>query len=285
MSDQNLYFAVGMTFIAGMATALGSSIAFFMKGTNYRFLSISTGFSAGAMLYVSFSELLPASLTHLSTQYGDHSRWLHLFAFFGGMALIGIIDAFVPVEENPHEIQNEATLRELKLSCSGIETKKKTPKSTATRTGIFLAFAIGIHNVPEGLATFFSSVENFQMGVTIAVAVALHNIPEGISVSVPIFYATLSKRKAFVYSALTGLAEPVGALIFYGTIKLLFRDLSGLNHVLGYMLGMVAGIMVYVSIDELLPVSRAYGKGHDSLIGFVTGMGFTAVGLAISKIP
>lgn len=275
----NLYVAFVITFLAGMATAIGSAIAFFTQRTNYRFLSVATGFSAGAMLYVSFSELLPRSVMYFSLYYGEpFSKWLHLLSFFGGIILIGIIDILVPSEENPHEFQPEVSFEKPEMSCIGTVSSKG---KILSRAGILATLAIGIHNVPEGLTTFFSTIENYQMGITIAVAVALHNIPEGITVSIPIFYATGNRLKAFIYSAMTGLAEPVGALISYGVITYIFEDIDGISRILGYIMGVVGGIMVYVSIDELLPVSRAYGKGHDSIIGFLLGMGLTAVGLAL----
>ncbi|MCX7823407.1 MAG: zinc transporter ZupT [Syntrophobacterales bacterium] len=281
---ENLFVALGMTFFSGMATAIGSAIAFFATVTNYRFLSISTGFSAGAMLYVSFSELLPRSASYFVAQYGEISgRWFHLLAFFAGIALIGVIDIIVPSEENPHETRSETSFKALKVTCGEGEADKIISKNMVSRAGVFAAIAIGIHNFPEGLTTFFSTLENFQMGLTIALAVALHNIPEGITVSVPIFYATGRRWKAFIYSALTGLAEPVGALFFYVILNLILQDSALFSNVLGYILAMVAGIMVYVSVDELLPISRAYGKGHDSLVGFIIGMGITAVGLTILK--
>jgi ZIP family zinc transporter len=149
--------------------------------------------------------------------------------------------------------------------------------------GLFAALAIAIHNLPEGLATFLAALQDPSVGVPIAIAIALHNIPEGISVSVPIFYATGDRRKAFMYSVLSGLSEPVGAGIAYlGMIFILGGD-SGVipPQVMGVMFGGVAGIMVYISLDELLPTSRAYGRGHDSLLGLLGGMAVMAVSLLL----
>jgi ZIP family zinc transporter len=151
--------------------------------------------------------------------------------------------------------------------------------------GLFTALAIGIHNFPEGLATFLAALQDPSLGVAIAVAIALHNIPEGISVSVPIFYATGDRRKAFLYSLLSGIAEPVGAAVAY-VVLLLFLG-GGANGVppqlMGILFGGVAGIMVYISLDELLPTSRAYGKGHDSLIGLISGMLVMALSLLLMQ--
>jgi len=151
--------------------------------------------------------------------------------------------------------------------------------------GLFTAFAIALHNFPEGLATFLATLEDPSVGVAIAVAIALHNFPEGISVSVPIFYATGSRRKAFVYSLLSGLAEPVGAGIAYLAMRFLLGGESGVvpPQVMGMLFAGVSGIMVYISLDELLPTSRAYGKGHDSLFGLVGGMAVMAISLVLLK--
>jgi ZIP family zinc transporter len=153
------------------------------------------------------------------------------------------------------------------------------------RMGLFTALAIGIHNFPEGVATFLAALQDPKLGIAIAVAIALHNIPEGISVSVPIFYATGNRKKAFLFSLLSGLAEPVGAAIAYGAI----RFIAGGNtesippQLMGILFGGVAGIMVYISLDELLPTSRAFGKGHDSLFGLVGGMLVMALSLLMMK--
>jgi ZIP family zinc transporter len=151
--------------------------------------------------------------------------------------------------------------------------------------GLFTALAIGIHNFPEGLATFLAALQDPGLGLAIAIAVALHNIPEGISVSVPIFYATGSRKRAFFYSVLSGLAEPLGAIIAYSAIRLFLGGDSGVipSEIMGVLFGAVAGIMVYISLDQLLPTSRAYGKGHDSLFGLVAGMVVMALSLLLMK--
>ncbi len=150
------------------------------------------------------------------------------------------------------------------------------------RMGLFTALAIGIHNFPEGLATFLAVLQDPSLGLAIAIAIALHNIPEGISVSVPIYYATGNRRRAFLYSVASGLSEPVGAIIGY---LLLSAFLGGVgefpSEAVGIMFAAVAGIMVYISLDELLPTSRAYGKGHDTLFGLVGGMAVMALSLVL----
>lgn len=292
------WFAFGLTVFAGMATGIGSVIAFAAKTTNYRFLSVTTGFSAGVMLYVSFVEILAKGADSLTTRYGESlGQWLNTASFFGGMLLIGIIDNMIPAAENPHETHSKAEEMPLHDPTAPIPDfatlSRKEPNAPdihdhnahrkLMRMGLFTALAIGIHNFPEGLATFLAALQDPTLGVAIAIAIALHNIPEGISVSVPIYYATGSRRKAFWYSVLSGLAEPVGAITAYAALLLFFGGNGALipPQVMGVLFGGVAGIMVYISLDELLPTSRAYGKGHDSLLGLVAGMLVMALSLLL----
>ena len=298
----NVWTALGLTVFAGMATGIGSAIAFFAKRTNYRFLSVSTGFSAGVMIYVSFVEILGKGLEALTAAYGaTWGAWINVAAFFAGMGLIGLIDALIPEAGNPHEPHSKEARAALQREDGSQHTApaeehyhgsgpaeaqaRPADRDELMRMGLFTALAIGIHNFPEGLATFLAALREPGLGVAIAVAIALHNIPEGISVSVPIFYATGSRKKAFFYSALSGLAEPIGALIAYAAIRIFLSGDTGVipPEVMGILFGGVAGIMVYISLDELLPTSRAYGKGHDSLLGLVAGMVVMALSLLLMK--
>lgn len=300
---KEVWVAMGLTAFAGMATGIGSAIAFAAKRTNYRFLSIATGFSAGVMLYVSFVEIFLKGVGALSLKYGDYwGHWINAASFFGGMLLIGLIDNLIPAAENPHETHSEEETAPLHnplapipdfqaVSCresgqSGLgEHYHSFQQKKLMRIGLFTALAIVIHNFPEGLATFLAALQDPTLGVAIAVAIALHNIPEGISVSVPIFYATGNRKKAFVYSFLSGLSEPVGAVIAYLVLRLFLGSDNGVIplQVMGVLFGGVAGIMVYISLDELLPTSRAYGKGHDSLLGLIGGMVVMALSLLLMK--
>jgi ZIP family zinc transporter len=297
----SVFIALGLTAIAGMATGIGSIIAFTAKRTNYRFLSVATGFSAGVMLYVSFVEIFFKGAEALSERYGDSvGNWLNAASFFGGMLLIGLIDNLIPSAQNPHEIHSESEtqlLHDPSVSVADSQSIRTTPAQgegfqayshdhhKLLRMGLFTALAVAIHNFPEGLATFLAALESPGLGVAIAVAIALHNIPEGISVSVPIFYATGSRRKAFLYSALSGLSEPVGAAIGYLALRLFYVSGNGVipSEIMGILFAAVAGIMVYISLDELLPTSKAYGKGHDSLYGLVSGMLVMALSLLLMR--
>lgn len=297
---KEIWIAFGLTLFAGMATGIGSIIAFSAKRTDYRFLSVATGFSAGVMLYVSFVEIFFKGVDALAQRFGETgAHWINAGSFFGGMLLIGLIDNLIPAAENPHETHSAAETLPLRdpsapiPDCQALsETQTKAPDAhdhsanrKLLRMGLFTALAIGIHNFPEGLATFLAALQDPSLGFAIAIAIALHNIPEGVSVSVPIFYATGNRRKAFVYSALSGLAEPIGAIIAYAAIRFFLSGNTGVipSEVMGVLFGGVAGIMVYISLDELLPTSRAYGKGHDSVLGLVAGMLVMALSLLLMK--
>lgn len=273
MDTSNFWFAFGLTIFAGLSTGIGSILAFFTKRTNTRFLSASLGFSAGVMVYVSFMEILAKSNDSLSSVYGPNKgAWLTVAAFFTGVAVIALIDKLIPSYENPHEIKR---IEDVKNGGS----QGRDPK--LVRMGLFTALAIAIHNFPEGIATFFAGLAEPELAIPIAIAIAIHNIPEGIAVSVPISYGTGSKKKAFLLSFLSGLAEPVGALVAYLVLIIFFQG-SGIPHALfGFLFGSVAGIMVFISIDELLPTAEEYGHHHYSIYGFVVGMAVMALSLLL----
>lgn len=263
MDMTNFWPALMLTVFAGLATGIGSVMALFAKKTNTRFLSISLGFSAGVMIYVSFVEIFVKSEESLANVVSlGASRWLNVLAFFGGIGVIALIDFLVPSAENPHEIRDvdEMKARDLKL----------------LRMGVFTALAIAIHNFPEGLATFLAALKDPSLGIPIAIAIAIHNIPEGIAVAVPIYHATGSRKKAFTYSFLSGLAEPVGALLGYSLLNIFFNELA-----FGIVFSGVAGIMVYISLDELLPSAEKYGEHHLSISGLIGGMAVMALSLLI----
>ena len=254
-----------LTLGAGLATGIGSAIAFFARRTNKRLLSFSLGLSGGVMIYVSFVELFQQANTTLSAEWGAHTGVIVTVAsFFAGILLIGVIDRLVPSIENPHEAHR-------------VEEMDHQPHNPRLmRMGVMTALAIGIHNFPEGIATFTSAVDNMALGVAIAVAIAIHNIPEGIAVSIPIYYATGDRRKAFRLSLLSGLAEPVGAVLAYLVLTPFMTPT-----LMGCILAGVAGIMVFISIDELLPAAREYGEAHISIYGVVAGMALMAVSLIL----
>ena len=270
---ENLFIAFLLTAFAGLSTGIGSILAFFTKKTSTRYLSASLGFSAGVMIYVSFVEILGKSRESLTTALGQiRGEWATVGAFFGGIMLIAIIDKFVPEFQNPHEARDAESIENLKSE----KEEEIEDKSYLHRMGIFSALAIAIHNFPEGLATFAAALSDPTLGISIAIAIAIHNIPEGISVSVPIYYSTGSKKKAFIYSFMSGLSEPLGAILGYFLFRSFFNDT-----VFGILFGLVAGIMVFISIDELLPAARKYGHEHREIYAFIGGMGVMALSLLI----
>jgi zinc transporter, ZIP family len=260
-------FAFGLTLFAGLSTGIGSAIAFFARQTNTKFLAVSLGFSAGVMIYVAFVEIMVKAREQLILDLGmKEGHWLTVASFFAGFLLIAIIDRMVPEVENPHEIR---LVEDMKKKVNGKNTR-------LMRMGLMTALAIAIHNFPEGLATFIAALHDPNLGIAIAVAIAIHNIPEGIAVSVPIYYATGSKKKAFTLSFLSGLAEPIGALVGY---LILMPFLSPV--LMGVLFAAVAGIMVFISLDELLPAAREYGEPHLSVYGLMGGMVVMALSLLL----
>ena len=254
-----------LTLGAGLATGIGSTIALFAHRTNKRLLSFSLGLSGGVMIYVSFVELFQQAREAIGAIYGPQTGMgITTLAFFGGVLLIGVIDRLVPSVENPHEAHM-------------IEELEKKPKNAKLmRMGLMTALAIGIHNFPEGIATFTSAVDYMALRVAIDVAIAIHNIPEGIAVSNPIISATGDRKKAVKLSLLSGLAEPVGALLAY---RVLMPFMS--PTLMGCILAGVAGIMVFFSSDDQLPAAREYGEAHISIYGVVAGMALMAVSLIL----
>jgi ZIP family zinc transporter len=267
---QNFWIAFMLTAAAGLSTGIGSAIAFFAKRTNTKLLSYVLGFSAGVMIYVSFVEIFPSALDEFGKSFSERkSMLLTIISFFGGMLLIALIDKFIPSFENPHEVRS--------IEDMDNQSKKKKQKSLY-RVGVMTAMAVAIHNFPEGIATFMAAYHNPEVGVAIAVAIAIHNIPEGIAVSVPIFYATGNKKKAFFHSFLSGLSEPIGAIIAF-LILMPFLSSVAAGPILGVVLASVAGIMVFISLDELLPTAEAYGEHHLAIYGITSGMAVMAISL------
>ncbi|HHP0358942.1 TPA: zinc transporter ZupT [Campylobacter jejuni] len=281
---EQIFIAMLLTLFAGFSTTIGSIIAFFSRKDDLRVLSLGLGFSAGVMIYISFMEILPTALKDFKNHYDSHwAELLGLACFFGGILISLLIDKLIPEDVNPHEPKED--LSELKI-CPLPQKGQNPPKfhpgeklhqintKALKRTGIFTALAIAIHNFPEGFATFISSLDNLTLGIAIAIAVAIHNIPEGLAVSLPIYHATGDKKKAFIYSALSGFAEPLGA--FVGALILLpfIGDLT-----LAISFAVIAGIMIFISLDELLPAAKTYDKAHDSLYGLILGMAIMALSL------
>ncbi len=280
-TTEQLLITLALTTFAGLATGIGGAIGFFVKRTNTKMLTFALGLSGGVMVYISFVELFATAQRDLGLAHGKAlGSWIALGAFFGGMFIAALIDKLVPENENPHEayVPEDMLLpvpKKEEERSFAVPEKGMSP-TAVRRSGILFALAIGIHNFPEGMATFAAGMSSLSIGIPIAVAIALHNIPEGITVSVPIYYGTGSRKKAFWYSMLAGVAEPVGALV---GILVLLPFLS--PTVLSLLFASVAGIMVFISFDELLPMSERWGHHHLSIYGIVTGMALMGGTLAL----
>ncbi len=254
MIDNNFLFAFCLTLFAGLSTGIGSLISLNSKKMNYKFLSASLGFSAGVMIYVSFAEILVKGKTSLISYFGENTgSILAAIWFFIGIVITILIDNLIP-----------------KADYSQKEEKN------LLRTGIFTAIAIAIHNFPEGLATFTAAISDPVLGVPIATAISIHNIPEGIAVAIPIYFATKNKRKAFFYSILSGITEPIGAIIGYVLLSNYFNDAT-----FGFIFSFVAGMMIYISIGELIPSAKKYDSSKISEYYLVLGMFIMAISLLL----
>lgn len=251
----NVVAAILLTAIAGLSTGVGGLFTFFSKKLNTKFLSFTLGLSAGVMIYISFVELLAKSGAGLLGNFEPKmATILNTVVFFAGMIIVAVIDRFIPEAQlNRGTGDNESGLM---------------------RTGVVTALALGIHNFPEGMATFVSALESPSMALPIVCAIAIHNIPEGIAVSVPIFYATKSRKKAFWYSLLSGIAEPIGAVIGYLILMPFMNEI-----VESFVFSAVAGIMVFISVSELLPAANENGEYKLSTSGLVLGMAVMAISL------
>ncbi len=245
--------AIIMTALAGISTGIGGMTAFFSKKMNKKFLSFTLGISAGVMIYISFVELFSKAGQGLAEIYGEKAgAIINAAAFFGGIIFVALVDRLIP------------------------ENGKSEPSKSngLMRTGMITAVVLAVHNFPEGMATFMSALQSPTLAIPIVVAIAIHNIPEGIAVAVPIYYATGDKWKAFRYSLLSGLTEPLGAIIGYLILMPFMTD--AVNDI---VFSSVAGIMVFISVDELLPSAQEYGEHNLSILGVVTGMVVMAISL------
>lgn len=265
---ENVLLAFALTLMAGLATGIGSILAFFTKTTNTKFLSLALGFSAGVMIYVSMVEIFVKAQEALVGALDETlGNWATVGGFFGGMILIALIDRFIPKHGNPHELKKVEDMN---------QPNKPVQDPALLKMGTFTALAIAIHNFPEGIATFTSALQDPTLGIAIAIAVAIHNIPEGIAVSVPIYFATKSRKKAFSLSFLSGLSEPLGAVAAYFFLMPFLNDIM-----FGVIFAGVAGIMVFISLDELLPAAKKYDEAHISIYGLIAGMAVMAVSLLL----
>ena len=271
--------ALLLTLIAGAATGIGGAMVLFKKKISSNFLAGALGLSAGVMIFISLAELFPEAQAEIAAtgaiKYGEA---LTLLAFFAGMGIIMLIDFLIPEYENPHE----ASGLSLETRTAATSMLDRTGNEKALhRLGLMSALAIAIHNLPEGIATFIGALNDPQMGASITAAIAIHNIPEGIAVAIPIYYATRSKGKALLLATLSGFSELLGALLCIAVTSIFGVELTGGGPAFPLILAAVAGIMIYISLDELLPTAEKYGKHHLAIAGVISGMAIMGISLLI----
>ena len=249
MFEPNALRALLMATVAGMSTLLGALIVLFTKGKNEKLVSMSLGFAAGVMISVTFSDLLPNATAALQTYSGEKAGALLGIVFLVlGILLAAALDKLVP-----HQAFDK--------------TSGGKPHNDLYRVGFVSMLAIGLHNFPEGIATFMAGFEDAGLGLSIAVAIAMHNIPEGITVALPIYFSTNSRKKAIKYTFISGFAEPLGALLAFRVLRPFIKDM-----LMGAIFGIVSGIMLYIAIEELIPSSRQYGHDRHALIATFSGL-------------
>jgi len=261
--EPNVALAFGVCAFAALATVLGALALFRVKEPSPRLLSFGLAFAGGAMVYVSLVEILVKSQAAFGVDHVDKTAYGYAtLAFFCGIGLVVALDRLLP---NPHTALNSD------------EFSHDSHKHVA-RVGLMAAIAITAHNFPEGMATFFATLDDPVIGAPLAMAIAIHNIPEGVSIAIPVYYATGSKGKAVAACAVSALAEPIGAGIGYLILQPYLT-----SSVYGWVFGVIAGVMVFLALDELLPAAKRYAKGHETVYGMVAGMGALALSLVLFR--
>lgn len=258
----NYMIALIITFLAGLATAIGSVFAFVLKKDNLKALSIGLGFSAGVMIFLSFTDIIPSAAEMLKSTFPGKYEWVVYFGFIVGILTAILIDYFIPdhIPEEDLEHPNNVVDAEHRIK----------------RAGLLTAVAICIHNFPEGMATFLSASHDLTLGISVGLAIAIHNIPEGIAVALPVYHSTGKKRYATLYAALSGISEPIGAVIGMFLLHFFMPQLM-----VGVAMAAVAGIMIYISFDTLLPLASEFGNWHLSMVGIISGMLFIWISLLL----
>ncbi len=279
---ENTYLtALILSTLAGLSTVLGGFVTFFIKENSLKFLSFGLGLSAGVMLFISLVDLYPESCEMIKNQMGENFLFLSVVSFGIGILTAVLIDYFIPDHLQSQMLTKQLGANEKHVDSTDCKEDENAIISIGKikKAGILTAIVVAVHNLPEGLATFFLTAQNVMLGLGIVIAIAIHNIPEGMAISIPVYQATHSKRKAFLYSFLSGMAEPVGGVVGFVIIKSLFPNLC-----VGILFSLVAGIMTYISIDTLLPLSKDYDTGHYSISGVVLGLLIMGVALVLLEV-
>lgn len=279
--EKNYLIAFVLSTLAGLSTVIGGFVTFFIKKNSLKILSFGLGLSAGVMLFVSLVDLYPEASNLIKTQMGAKFLWLAILCFALGILCAVAIDYFIPDHIQSQMFTKQLGANENNEDSTDIKEDENAVISIGKikRAGILTAIVVAVHNFPEGLATFFVTTQNAMIGLGIVFAIAIHNIPEGMAISIPVYQATHSKRKAFLYSFLSGMAEPIGGLIGFVVVKAFFPNLC-----IGILFAFVSGIMTYISLDTLLPLSKDYDTGHYSISGIVLGLIMMAATLVILEL-
>lgn len=264
-----MLLALFLALLAGLATSIGGVLALHKKVLERPFLAMAMAFAAGAMLFVSFIEIVPLGVSALEQDFGDSGAQAITFAmFFIGILTVAMIDRVLPKSLNPSEIEGKEDI---------LSGNDKRSNKRLMRSGLLVAVVLALHNFPEGASTFFATYQDVGAGITLALAIAIHNIPEGIAVAAPVYAATGSRKKAFWWATISGLTEPLGALVAFCLVSLLIPEA-----LFGVVFGLVAGMMVFVAIDELLPAARRYQTDkHQVVYGLLAGMAIVAASLLL----
>lgn len=237
-----------LSLLAGLSTLIGAFMVFFSKTKDKKLITFALSFSAGVMITISFTDLLPTASETLNKIYGKlGGGFLSILFLIIGVIIAFLIDNFIP--------ENESI---------GVDTDNN---STLFRVGFVSMIALMFHNFPEGIATYISGYQDTTLGITIAMAIALHNIPEGVSIAMPIYYSTGSRKKAFLYTFISGIAEPVGAIMSYLFLKPYINDF-----ILSVVFALVAGIMIYISFAELIPEAKSYNHNLIYIFSIILGI-------------
>jgi len=255
---------------AGLATTIGGLLALHPKTLHRSWLAVALSFAAGAMVLVSFVEVLPLGLDALALQFDELTANVIIFgSFFVGIGLVLLIDRALPEPLNPHETEGREA--DFEGGAGGQRTR------SLLRSGLLVALVLGLHNFPEGMATFFTSYSDLSVGITLAVAIAIHNVPEGIAVAAPVYAATGSRAKAVWWATASGLTEPLGGLLAAALVAFVVPPAF-----FGVFYGLVAGMMVFLALDELLPGAWRYMTDkHQAVYGMLAGMAIVALSLVL----
>lgn len=263
--EHSYIVALVITTLAGLSTIVGGFLTFFIKRTNLHALSIGLGFSAGVMIFIALYAIMHEAQDFLTPTFPDKAQLVTFLSFFAGVAIAALIDFCMPAHIGANFLSN------------GINEEAAEPVNPkVSKAGVLTALMISIHRFPEGLATFLVASKNLALGIPFAVAIAIHNLPEGIAIALPVFHATGKKRLAIFYTFIASLAGPIGAIIGIIITKIFLPEMA-----VGMMFGAVAGIMVYISLDTLLPLAREFGDNHHVMIGIISGMFFISMSLLL----